>query len=238
MENPFSAPPSLSSPITEGPLPVPPPLQDDASVVTAKTSLPPIKPELEEEASFQSPQFSQPGKETVVPVSAPIVNEIGHVKSIDPPSSLDTDSTETDSSDSVFGFGSEGMTTTPAKPKPKPKSLQQPPPPIGTESHHQPNTPASTEGWSDADFDEHDGSELPALCMEEKSCRVCKYFQFDEDSRAEVRFGECRRKAPEGRGKAEWPSVLWDSWCGEWILGVDQNEMMQMVRSAADFDHK
>ena len=216
MENPFSAPPSLSSP-PKSHLPVPPPLLDE-TVDAAKTSLPPIKPELNADQPFQAPTFSSPGSESNV--EAPPVVEAP---------------TETDTAESVFGFGSEGVTPSPATPKPKPKPEahhQTAPSETPAASHHQPLAYANPEGWSDSDFDEHDGSVMPALAMEEKSCRVCKYFQFDDATRAEVRFGECRRNAPEGVGKAVWPSVLWDSWCGEWNLGVGQDEMMQMVRSA------
>lgn len=105
------------------------------------------------------------------------------------------------------------------KPKPKPISQTQG---TGTvvASHHQPTAFAAPEAWSDADFDSHDGTEIPELTMEEKSCRMCNYFHFEGGDRNEVRFGECRRSAPVGLGKAVWPSVLWESWCREWQMGV------------------
>ena len=76
----------------------------------------------------------------------------------------------------------------------------------------------------------------PPLRMEEVSCRTCRYFAHSAKSRTAASTGECRCKAPvQGDGEfATWPAVRWDSWCGEWILGVSDEEMIRMARAVAD----
>ncbi|MDF1860827.1 MAG: hypothetical protein P1U87_11485 [Verrucomicrobiales bacterium] len=76
----------------------------------------------------------------------------------------------------------------------------------------------------------------PPLRMEEVSCRTCRYFAHSAKNRTAASEGECRCKAP-AQGNAEfatWPMVRWESWCGEWILGVSDEEMIRMARAVAD----
>ena len=89
--------------------------------------------------------------------------------------------------------------------------------------------------------DERDGTNShhetpPPLSMEEVSCRTCQFFHFEGKSRVHISEGECRCKAPtqsEGR-YATWPTVRWESWCGEWVMGVSDEEMIKMARAVAD----
>lgn len=76
----------------------------------------------------------------------------------------------------------------------------------------------------------------PPLSMEEVSCRTCRYFHFDTQSRANASEGECRCKAPtQSEGHyASWPKVVWEAWCGEWTMGVSDEEMIKMARAVAD----
>ncbi|NNE91793.1 MAG: hypothetical protein HKN23_09110 [Verrucomicrobiales bacterium] len=132
---------------------------------------------------------------------------------------------------------------------PEPKAEIPEPKPEATgpvETHHQPSAAAialpsdlekTAMGWTDEDF-AADPQALPLMTMEESSCRTCQYFRFEGRSRTETHFGECRRNAPANPGKAAWPSVLWDSWCGEWKMGVSQDEMMQMAREISERSEK
>ncbi|MDF1811050.1 MAG: hypothetical protein P1V20_02520 [Verrucomicrobiales bacterium] len=78
---------------------------------------------------------------------------------------------------------------------------------------------------------------LPALTMEERSCRTCEYFAFDEkEERHDAYKGECRRHAPSPGEEAEacWPVVPWKSWCGEWENGVSNEDMVRMARDIGE----
>ncbi|MDF1752438.1 MAG: hypothetical protein P1U89_06680 [Verrucomicrobiales bacterium] len=78
---------------------------------------------------------------------------------------------------------------------------------------------------------------LPPLKMEEKTCRTCEYYAFDESMiRAEAYKGECRRHAPNpgNEGQAFWPEVPWKSWCGEWGSGVSNEDMVRMARDIGE----
>ena len=77
---------------------------------------------------------------------------------------------------------------------------------------------------------------LPVLRLEERTCRTCKYFEFEGDDRANAASGECRRNSPDpgsvSKGYAHWPRVRWDNWCGEWGEGISYEEMLRMARNA------
>ena len=78
---------------------------------------------------------------------------------------------------------------------------------------------------------------LPQLTMEEKSCRSCEYYAFDESMiRSEAYKGECRRQAPSpGQAAgALWPEVPWNTWCGEWENGVSNEDMVRMARDIGE----
>lgn len=78
---------------------------------------------------------------------------------------------------------------------------------------------------------------LPPLQMEEKSCRTCQYYHFsDKILRGHAVNGECRRNAPcpGAAARAQWPVVDWDSWCGEWINGVSDEDMVRMARDIGE----
>lgn len=80
-------------------------------------------------------------------------------------------------------------------------------------------------------------SGLPALQMEERGCRTCKFLEFEGADRGDAASGECRRYAPQPGLSAEsanWPRVSWDDWCGEWQEGVSYEEMIRMARHVAD----
>lgn len=76
----------------------------------------------------------------------------------------------------------------------------------------------------------------PPLGMDEVSCRTCRFFESKGENRALVREGECRCKAPSPgqHHVAVWPVVYWQSWCGEWSLGISDEEMVRMARVVAD----
>ena len=78
--------------------------------------------------------------------------------------------------------------------------------------------------------------DAPSLTMDEISCRSCRFFDFQGDSRKEVDLGECRRMAPTPGKKsmASWPSVTWDTWCGEWVSGISNEDMVRMARAVAE----
>lgn len=44
-------------------------------------------------------------------------------------------------------------------------------------------------------------------------CENCKFWLSDDKPEAGVRFGECRRHAPQQYG---WPWIAFDKWCGEY----------------------
>ena len=78
---------------------------------------------------------------------------------------------------------------------------------------------------------------LPPLTMEERSCRSCEYYAFDETiERHDAYKGECRRHAPSpgSEGRAFWPDVPWKSWCGEWENGVSNEDMVRMARDIGE----
>ncbi len=76
----------------------------------------------------------------------------------------------------------------------------------------------------------------PPLAMEEVSCRTCRFFHFEGRSRVYANEGECRCKSPAQNGEkfASWPAVRWEAWCGEWVIGVSDEEMIKMARAVAD----
>jgi hypothetical protein len=76
----------------------------------------------------------------------------------------------------------------------------------------------------------------PPLTMEEVSCRTCRFFHFEGRSRVYAYEGECRCKSPAQNGEkfAPWPAVRWEAWCGEWVVGVSDEEMIKMARAVAD----
>ena len=76
----------------------------------------------------------------------------------------------------------------------------------------------------------------PPLTMEEVSCRTCRFFHFEGRSRVYANEGECRCKSPAQNGEkfASWPAVRWEAWCGEWVVGVSDEEMIKMARAVAD----
>ena len=76
----------------------------------------------------------------------------------------------------------------------------------------------------------------PPLTMEEVSCRTCRFFHFEGRSRVYANEGECRCKSPAQNGEkfASWPAVRWETWCGEWVVGVSDEEMIKMARAVAD----
>jgi hypothetical protein len=76
----------------------------------------------------------------------------------------------------------------------------------------------------------------PPLAMEEVSCRTCRFFHFEGKSRVHINEGECRCKSPAQNGEkfASWPAVRWEAWCGEWVIGVSDEEMIKMARAVAD----
>lgn len=78
--------------------------------------------------------------------------------------------------------------------------------------------------------------ELPALEMDETSCRTCQFFHFDGDARVAVAEGECRFNAPSPGldERAQWPIVEWDSWCGQWNTGISNDDMVKMARVVAE----
>jgi len=99
--------------------------------------------------------------------------------------------------------------------------------------HH--DVPASGVPSEGADPETTQPNAAP-LTMEEVSCRSCRFFQFEGEKRSDVLNGECRRLAPSpGRDSvAAWPSVEWNSWCGEWSQGVSHEEMVRMARAMAE----
>jgi hypothetical protein len=76
----------------------------------------------------------------------------------------------------------------------------------------------------------------PPLAMEEVSCRTCRFFHFEGKSRVHINEGECRCKSPAQNGEkfASWPAVRWEAWCGEWVIGVSDEEMIKMARAVAN----
>ncbi|MDB3940432.1 hypothetical protein N9406_05650 [Verrucomicrobiales bacterium] len=76
----------------------------------------------------------------------------------------------------------------------------------------------------------------PPLTMGEVSCRTCRFFHFEGRSRVYANEGECRCKSPAQNGEkfASWPAVRWETWCGEWVVGVSDEEMIKMARAVAD----
>ena len=76
----------------------------------------------------------------------------------------------------------------------------------------------------------------PLLTMEEVSCLTCRFFHFEGKSRIYINEGECRCKSPAQNGEkfASWPAVSWEEWCGEWVIGVSDEEMIKMARAVAD----
>ena len=76
----------------------------------------------------------------------------------------------------------------------------------------------------------------PPLTMGEVTCRTCRFFHFEGKSRVHINEGECRCKAPAQNGEkfASWPAVSWEEWCGEWVIGVSDEEMIKMARAVAD----
>ncbi len=95
-----------------------------------------------------------------------------------------------------------------------------------------------TEELSERQEEEPVENELdaPSLTMDEISCRSCRFFEFEGGSRKEVDLGECRRMAPTPGKKsvASWPSVTWDTWCGEWVSGISNEDMVRMARAVAE----
>ena len=78
---------------------------------------------------------------------------------------------------------------------------------------------------------------LPPLEMEEKSCRTCQYYRLaNMIDRVHAVNGECRRNAPSpgATARAQGPVVDWDSWCGEWINGVSDEDMVRMARDIGE----
>lgn len=98
-------------------------------------------------------------------------------------------------------------------------------------SHHQLPAPVPS-----GDQQDSRNAGPPPLQMDEKSCRTCGYFDFPGKERERVAGGECRRNAPSiaGGKNAAWPAVKWNAWCGEWELGVSDDDMVRMARDVAD----
>lgn len=76
----------------------------------------------------------------------------------------------------------------------------------------------------------------PPLALEEVNCRTCRFFHFEGKSRVYINEGECRCKAPAQSGEkfASWPVVRCQAWCGEWVIGVSDEEMIKMARAVSD----
>lgn len=74
---------------------------------------------------------------------------------------------------------------------------------------------------------------LPAFDFEERTCRSCQFYGFEGEFRGQAATGLCRRNAPAAgsTSKAVWPTVDWQSWCGEWACGVSDEDMAHMARS-------
>ena len=92
-----------------------------------------------------------------------------------------------------------------------------------------------TSAISGENSNSHHGAS-PPLTMEEVSCRMCRFFHFEGRSRVYANEGECRCKSPAQNGEkfASWPAVRWEAWCGEWVVGVSDEEMIKMARAVAD----
>ena len=65
----------------------------------------------------------------------------------------------------------------------------------------------------------------PDIGADEQACRTCRFYDF-YDNRALDELGTCLRHAPQPKltatektkelHYAEWPTVRWNAWCGEW----------------------